>query len=48
MEKTVKVRFGAFLLLLSLLFVFLGILRGEGRIVWSNGRILCLTCIGIK
>jgi hypothetical protein len=42
-----KVLAGA-LLLLSLLAVAYGVYRGEPFIVWSTGRILCLTCIGIK
>jgi len=35
-------------LLLSLLLILAGIVLGEPRIIWSNGKILCLTCIGIK
>jgi len=35
-------------LLLSLVLIVLGVLLGEPKIVWSNGKILCLTCIGIK
>ncbi|WP_457680241.1 CD1871A family CXXC motif-containing protein [Thermovibrio sp.] len=34
--------------LLALIFVALGLYRGELRIIWNNGKILCLTCIGIK
>jgi len=36
------------LLLLSILTVLFGIYREELRIIWNNGKILCLTCIGIK
>jgi hypothetical protein len=35
-------------LLLSLLFMALGVYRDELRIIYNNGKILCLTCIGIK
>ena len=36
------------LLHLSILTVLFGIYREELRIIWNNGKILCLTCIGIK
>ncbi|ADU97197.1 hypothetical protein [Thermovibrio ammonificans] len=32
----------------ALLLTLYGALKGEPQIIWSNGRILCLTCIGIK
>jgi len=35
-------------LVLSLLLLFLGVKRDELRVIWNNGKILCLTCIGIK
>jgi hypothetical protein len=46
-DKGKKVMAGA-LLLLSLLFILFGISRKEARVIWNNGKILCLTCIGIK
>jgi hypothetical protein len=42
-----KIAAGAFLLL-SLLLIVAGIFQNELRIIWNNGKILCLTCIGIK
>jgi len=42
-----KIAAGA-LLLLSLLLIIAGIFQNELRIIWNNGKILCLTCIGIK
>ncbi len=35
-------------LLLSFLLVVMGIYRNELRIIYNNGKVLCLTCIGIK
>jgi len=35
-------------LVLSLLLLLLGAKRNELRVIWNNGKILCLTCIGIK
>jgi hypothetical protein len=38
---------GAFLLL-SLLLIGTGVYREELVEIWNNGKLLCLTCIGIK
>ncbi|WP_132527360.1 thioredoxin [Phorcysia thermohydrogeniphila] len=46
-DKNKKVLAGA-LLLLSIFTVLFGIYRDELRVIWNNGKILCLTCIGIK
>ncbi|WP_456341737.1 hypothetical protein [Thermovibrio sp.] len=35
-------------LVLSLLLIALGLFRNELWIIYNNGKILCLTCIGIK
>jgi len=35
-------------LLISLLSIAFGFSRGEWRAIYNNGKILCLTCIGIK
>jgi len=43
-----KSKMAGALLLLSILTVLFGIYREELRIIWNNGKILCLTCIGIK
>jgi hypothetical protein len=47
MDKNKKVLAGA-LLLLSIFLISLGIYRDELKVIWNNGKILCLTCIGIK
>ncbi|WP_185954250.1 hypothetical protein [Balnearium lithotrophicum] len=44
--KTKLVAAGVFLL--SLLLIGWGIFRDELWVIWNNGKILCLTCIGIK
>ncbi|MEO2068123.1 MAG: thioredoxin [Desulfurobacteriaceae bacterium] len=42
-----KLLAGAFMLL-SLLLIGIGVYREELIEIWNNGKLLCLTCIGIK
>ncbi|MEO2065845.1 MAG: hypothetical protein ABGX17_05020 [Desulfurobacteriaceae bacterium] len=48
LPRLTRKTFAAGALLLSLLLILLGIYRDELRIIYNNGKILCLTCIGIK
>ncbi len=42
-----KNRTGCLLILLALLFLFLGIWRGESSIVYQKASNICMECIGL-
>jgi len=47
MNETTKNRCAAGLILLGLLFLALGVLRGENTVVWRKAVNVCMECIGL-
>lgn len=47
MNDATRNRCAAALMLLGVLFLFLGVLRGEDTVIWRKAVNVCMECIGL-